>query len=126
NPDIANMLMRCLARNPQDRYRDGNALADAIEPLLKNIVGQRDTKTIALEEDPSSLRRPVVLCVDDDRSILDLEQDILESQGFQAVCINDPRRAIRELATIAPDVVVVDLNMPQMTGMQLCQELRKV
>lgn len=127
NPDVVNFLLRSLARNPRDRYRDGNAFADAIEPLLRKIVGHRDIKQSghAKEESPP-LRRPVVLCVDDDRSILDLEHDILESQGFQAYCIKDPLRAIRDLETIAPAVAIVDLNMPQMTGVELCHRLRQV
>jgi DNA-binding response OmpR family regulator len=96
-----------------------------LEPLLQNLVGQRDSKFEASEKELCA-RRPVVLCVDDDHNILDLEKEILESQGFQVVCMTDPQQAIRELKTLGPDVAVIDYSMPHMSGTELCHRLRQV
>ena len=116
--DVAVFLSRCLARNPEDRYKDGNEVAQALEPLLHSLAGFR--RVSALHE----VRKPVVLCVDDDTSILDLERDILESENYDVVCYDDPQQVIANLHTIKPDVCLIDLNMPLMSGIELCQRIR--
>jgi serine/threonine protein kinase len=126
NPDVVQILMRSLARNPAERFRDANALAAALEEPLRQMVGQRDSKAGEQDTNVPASRRPVVLCVDDEQGILDLEREILESQGFLPVCMTDPREAIRQLPSLAPDVALVDYNMPHMSGVELCYRMRQV
>ena len=116
--DVCVFLSRCLARNPADRFKNGNEVAQALEPLLHSLAGRRRTSTI------HEVRKPVVLCVDDDQAILDLERDILESENYEVVCFTDPKEAVANLSAIKPDVCLIDFNMPGMNGIELCQHIR--
>jgi serine/threonine protein kinase len=120
--DVAEFLMRCIARKPKDRFCDGNEMAEELKPLLEVLSGRRSGTMRSCEPAP----KPVVLCVDDEQDILNLECDMLANENFTPVCVSNPMEALNRLHLIKPDVVVLDLNMPQMNGIELCQRLREV
>jgi serine/threonine protein kinase len=122
--DVAKLIARCLEHDPERRYADGHQLAEALERVLRKLVGTKMFKAIQPPEEPPE--RPVVLCVDDDEAVLDLLRDILAGQGFNPVCFTSPDEAVQKLPAIQPDVAVLDYNMPGMNGVQLCQGLRRV
>jgi serine/threonine protein kinase len=122
---LAKLLSRCLEANPQHRYADGDDLADAVEGIVQRLAGSKFLRTIS-PRDAKEKTKPVVLCVDDDEGILELLKDVLEAQGFQPVCFASGDAALANIAAIQPDVAVVDLNMPIMNGLQLCEKLRQV
>lgn len=62
-------------------------------------------------------RRPLVLCVDDDRDLAALIAEVLESEGYSAATAHDGKRALALLEQgLEPDVVITDIMMPQMDG----------
>ncbi len=122
NADVVQFLSRCLERYPADRFKDGNEVAQALEPILAAVSGRRNSGSNHAE----ARTQPVVLCVDDDLMILEMERDTLESENFSPVCISDPREVLKKIATIKPDVMVIDLNMPQMGGIELAQRVRSI
>ncbi len=65
-----------------------------------------------------------VLLVDDDRDTLALYGLILETFGFQVLPAENGRRALAVAAEHQPDIVVTDLAMPVMDGVELCERLR--
>ena len=68
--------------------------------------------------------KPVVLVADDDRDILELVAFRLERAGYDAVTANDGAEALDVADTRAPDLAVLDVMMPRMTGLDVCRELR--
>lgn len=66
-----------------------------------------------------------VLIVDDDRHIAELIALYLEKEGYQTKEVYDGREAIREAATLQPDLILLDLMLPGLDGYQVCTELRK-
>ena len=118
--DVVAFIHRCLARDPAERFANGDEAAQALEPLLHALAGQRRSSG------RHSRSKPVVLCVDDDPMILELEHDILESENFTPVCISNPEQALEQIVSIRPDAVVIDMNMPQMSGLALCQRIRAI
>lgn len=122
---LAKLLQRCLEVNPEHRYADGNDLAAALEGLIQRLAGSKFLRTIA-PGDSQEQSKPVVLCVDDDEGVLELLKDILEGQGFRPVCFADPCAALAHLNSVRPDVAVLDLNMPVLNGVELCQKLRQI
>jgi len=123
--DVANLVRRCLEHSSARRYADGNELAAALEEIIHRLAGTKFLEKIP-PGDTEDDYRPVVLCVDDDEKVLELMKDILEGQGFQPVCFPDAVGALASLRDVKPDVAVLDLNMPGMNGLQLCQGLRQV
>jgi len=67
----------------------------------------------------SSRRRLRVLLVDDYPPLVELVGRSLERDGHRAVAVSDPHRALDELREQRFDVLITDLDMPQMTGQEL-------
>lgn len=66
-----------------------------------------------------------VLIVDDDPDIRNLLTASLETEGFDAISLPDGPSCLAQFDSIAPDLVVLDVLMPGMSGTELCRELRQ-
>ena len=66
-----------------------------------------------------------VLCIDDHEDAADSTARLLRLEGFEAQACLGPEQAIRDVATFAPDVCVIDLAMPGMAGDVLAEKLRE-
>jgi DNA-binding response OmpR family regulator len=66
-----------------------------------------------------------VLVVDDDPDVCDLVRYKLEQSGFDVRRASDGDQALREVAAEVPDLVLLDIMMPGMSGLEVCRELRK-
>ena len=65
-----------------------------------------------------------VLAVDDDRDLLELIGFALAQAGFLVVKASDGPSAVRMFDAEAPDLVVLDINMPGASGFQVCEAIR--
>jgi CheY-like chemotaxis protein len=65
-----------------------------------------------------------ILMVDDDELLLQVTGDYLESLGHSVARCGDPTQAAELAEKTAPDVAIVDYEMPRLTGTQLLTELR--
>ncbi|GAB1544483.1 response regulator [Scytonema sp. NUACC21] len=65
-----------------------------------------------------------LLIVDDDQEMLDFLRITLEPRGFQLTLLNDPQQFWDTLARTAPDLLILDVEMPEITGIELCQVVR--
>jgi DNA-binding response OmpR family regulator len=65
-----------------------------------------------------------VLIVDDDPQILLSLEISLQPWGFQLTTLNDPQQFWNVLETVKPDILVLDIEMPEINGLELCQILR--
>ena len=68
--------------------------------------------------------RPLILVVDDDAPILLLMRNLLREFGFEAVAAGSGEQAIAEAQKRTPDLILLDRNMPGMTGDEVLRELR--
>jgi CheY-like chemotaxis protein len=69
--------------------------------------------------------RPLVLIVDDDAHDRQIYSDILYYNGYDVALASDAYVALRHLANCLPDIMVLDLAMPGMGGLELCQEMKR-
>ena len=65
------------------------------------------------------------LVVEDDVNIAELLMLYLEKDGFEVSIAHDGGRGIEMFNEISPDLVLLDIMMPVMDGMQVCREIRK-
>jgi two-component system, OmpR family, KDP operon response regulator KdpE len=65
------------------------------------------------------------LLVEDDPNIVDLIRSNLAVRGFDTIVSVDGERALRLLETEAPDIVLLDLMLPDADGMELCRQIRE-
>src|ERR1035441_2707313 len=65
-----------------------------------------------------------ILVIDDDESLRDTIGGMLEQDGFRAVQAADGREGFEIALSLKPDLVLVDLRLPRMSGTEICKQLR--
>lgn len=66
-----------------------------------------------------------ILCIDDSPMILKAINGYLDEQIFQVIGIDDSLKALVEILRHKPDVILLDISMPNLDGYELCSLLRK-
>jgi len=78
-----------------------------------------------LAREPQTTARPTtVLWVDDDRLVLGACVPVLERYGYRVLVATDGAAGIATARQERPDVILLDVMMPGMTGFEVCQQLR--
>ncbi|MGH9575575.1 MAG: response regulator [Candidatus Acidiferrales bacterium] len=65
-----------------------------------------------------------VLVVDDSQAEIRLLQSMLQEGGFQSVAISDPTKTEEAIEAEHPNVILLDVVMPQRNGFQVCRDLK--
>ncbi|MGW0036260.1 response regulator [Gordonia sp. NPDC003376] len=65
-----------------------------------------------------------VLIVEDEESLADPLAFLLRKEGFEASVVNDGAQALSTFERISPDIVLLDLMLPGMSGTEICKALR--
>jgi CheY-like chemotaxis protein len=65
-----------------------------------------------------------ILVVEDDEPIRLAVRELLESEGYEVVVACDGEEALGALASAVPSLIITDLQMPRLDGIQLCERLR--
>jgi two-component system chemotaxis response regulator CheY len=65
-----------------------------------------------------------VLAIDDSRTIRELLREALEQADFDYHCAEDGVQGVAKFADVNPDVVITDINMPNMNGFGVIEALR--
>src|SRR6266436_5679389 len=65
-----------------------------------------------------------ILVVDDEPQITRVLKTTLSSQGYGVRTASDGEDALRQLKTWSPDLIITDLRMPNMDGLELCRQVR--
>ena len=68
---------------------------------------------------------PRILIVDDEPEMVRGLEDNLRFEGYQTVAAPDGRRGLAMALSEAPDLILLDVMMPGMSGWDLCRELRR-
>ncbi len=73
-----------------------------------------------------SHQSPLIACVDDSPMVCQTMEKILTEAGYKFLAVNDALRAIAILLSRKPDVLFLDLVMPNANGYEICSHLRKL
>ncbi len=66
-----------------------------------------------------------IFVVDDEKNIRELIQKYIEKEGWQVTLFPDGLQVIDQMEKVHPDLLVLDINMPGIDGLELCKEIRK-
>lgn len=69
--------------------------------------------------------RPKILIVDDEEDILELLRYNLEQEDYEVEIATDGQQALEKSKSFLPHLILLDIMMPGMDGVEVCQELRK-
>ena len=71
-----------------------------------------------------SPRAQKILVIDDDENLRDTVSLMLEQEGFRTVLAAEGRSGFEQTLMLQPDLVLVDLRLPGMSGVEICKQLR--
>src|SRR4051812_44057860 len=75
--------------------------------------------------DMNSSRKHLILVVDDERNVRDTTALVLRSAGYDVNTAEDGFDALLQMRNAVPDVIISDLNMPQMSGFEFLSVVRR-
>jgi DNA-binding response OmpR family regulator len=79
-----------------------------------------------MEEEAMADEKRIALAIDDDMDILFVLQEFLEMQGYQAITATEGIKALNLVLEIRPSLVLLDINLPNMNGFEVCKNIRKI
>jgi CheY-like chemotaxis protein len=65
-----------------------------------------------------------IMVVDDEESLLELVRGILEAEGFDVITVTSGDECLSKLKTVKPDLILLDMMMPGMSGREVCEKIR--
>lgn len=72
-----------------------------------------------------SEKRKMILVVDDEETVLFISRMAMKSAGYDVTTSSSAVEALHQLETLEPDMILLDVMMPDMNGYALCREIRK-
>ena len=122
-PIIQPFYSKALGRNPVvDRYA---------APPAEAVNGFENAQTFPSQNAPIPPAAPAakpthtIACIDDSPSILNAITNFLSDKGVAVIPINDPVKALMQIIRSKPDLILLDVTMPNLDGYELCSLLRK-
>jgi two-component system, chemotaxis family, response regulator PixG len=103
---------------------------DNIEKLAETFALEEKAKTHSISSiSKIVLRQQVkiakIVCIDDSESMLGIIGSYLGNEDFQITLIQDSVKALIKINSIRPDLILLDIGMPNVDGYQLCSLIRK-
>ncbi len=68
--------------------------------------------------------RARVLIIEDERGLTDVLTYNLQREGYETVVAHDGQEGLRKAQTLLPDIIILDLMLPVLNGLEVCRELR--
>jgi CheY-like chemotaxis protein len=66
-----------------------------------------------------------ILIADDEAEVVDLVRLVLEWEGYEVLCVANGEQTLARVATDLPDLILLDMRMPKMSGLMALEELQK-
>lgn len=91
-----------------------------------NLIGYTDLADEIATKDESDENKLKICVVDDSRMLLKVYKSSLHDIGYDSMLFEFPESALEHITNEKPDLVITDLNMPKITGIELTKRLRDV
>ena len=70
-------------------------------------------------------QKPLIMCIDDDEVTLKLLDRLIKNAGWDVITAASGRNALEKAKKTRPDIILLDIMMPDMDGYQVCSKLQK-
>src|SRR5262245_36456320 len=102
------------------------------DPVVRDTVAEKramaaiqDASLARAEPSTEGALMPTIALVDDDRNRLTSVSIAVEAEGYRVMTYSDGCSALQGFKTSPPDLVILDIKMPRMDGMELLRRLRE-
>ena len=112
--------------------KDVHQLSSSLLPYIQ----QGYIELVSVEDLPSPISisreksletdRPLIVCIDDSHRVCETMGTVLAQAGYKFVGITEPLKAIAQILALKPDIIFLDLMMPNTDGYKICAGLRKL
>lgn len=103
----------------------GSLLAAAHTPLTSLAAAEESESQQSREVSPAQRIKPTILIVDDEPVNLQVLGNYLAKQPYELRHAGSGAEALRLVAEAKPDLILLDVMMPRMTGYEVCREIRR-
>ena len=107
-------------------YRPALGLGEALDEIKKGRGIIYDSEVVDACLEVLQKREKRIMIVDDEISILSLLKDFFTKIGHEVLTFDSPKAAIESFARNPFPIVITDLNMPEMHGLELIRQMKKV
>src|SRR5258708_29229818 len=73
---------------------------------------------------PVAAARTRILVIEDERALTDVLAYNLQREGYETILAHDGVEGLRKAQTLLPDLILLDLMLPGMNGIEVCREVR--
>lgn len=105
---------------PQTQSQRGTQL-----PRATNLDSSYQSNNKIFQQQPINKNLYTVACIDDSPTVLNSIKQFLDENTFSVVMINDPVKALMQILRSKPDIILLDVEMPNLDGYELCSLLRR-
>ncbi|MDP5018397.1 response regulator [Anabaena sp. UHCC 0187] len=102
-------------KKDQEQLTKGNTDQVDFEPNIKQPINSPVTER----------KKCSIFCVDDDYNILNTIEDFLDEKIFSIIKFMDSSQALMEILRVQPDIILLNVEMPDLDGYEICSLLRK-
>lgn len=119
----ASSIVKEISAPSTDVKTDSNQKKQLSQENVKGIVKENNKNTNISNSKKERLY--TVACIDDSLTILKSIKRFLDEDNFSVVMINDPVKALMQILRSKPDLILLDVEMPNLDGYELCSLLRR-
>lgn len=139
--DIPSLVEQCQKKSRNPKIIESAVSQQSYFPALKEIQAptqtksrqefsqeslvKDDTKLPPKQEQYKNEKTYKIVCIDDSLTVLNVIKFFLDDEIFSVIGINDPLKALTQIIRSKPDLILLDVEMPDIGGYELCRLLRK-
>jgi DNA-binding response OmpR family regulator len=114
-----------MSKGPTQPPKNGHSLRRQIESIKRKRIASQKVVSLGDYRDlQHQAQSPSILVVDDDHVMRNALKRILESEGYQILLAEDAMDLSSVLESSNLDLILLDVNLPWVDGMELCQLLK--
>ncbi|MEM9816950.1 MAG: response regulator [Cyanobacteria bacterium P01_D01_bin.6] len=131
SPATGQSAATAVATTPRLENRAPSAMGvtngSGVPATISGGAVQRAINTTGLvpPTDGNSKATYTIACIDDSPTVLNAIQEFLNDKSLNVVPINDPVKALMQVMRCRPDLILLDVTMPNLDGYELCSLLRR-
>ncbi|MFS0514139.1 response regulator [Nostoc sp. UIC 10607] len=108
----------------QTKTTSKSSRTNTYKPPAYNTNEHRD-KGQRIIQPPVNKKIYTIFCIDDSPTVLNTIKSYLDDQTFSVVGVTDSLKALMQIVCTKPDIILLDISMPNLDGYELCSLLRK-
>ncbi|PZO40002.1 MAG: response regulator [Pseudanabaena frigida] len=117
------LLPKTYYLEPEEEIEDiENSPETVISKMQENAEDMTSISQIVLQQPVKTWK---IVCIDDSESMLSIISSYLGREDFQVTLIQDSMKALIKITSIRPDLILLDIGMPNIDGYKLCSLIRK-